>query len=131
MAPAATLRFDGFPGIPSGSAFLAAEGDPPGAARQLKELHPGSTVHSLPRGFLPLGASAPGAAPEASVCGYLYELRLVRRRGASVWIACWRRYPAGLGWQRRCGPMPLPRFLDRFLDAPSGPFNRSAGRAPA
>jgi hypothetical protein len=35
-----------------------------------------------------------------------------------VWIACWRRYPAGIGWQRRCGPMPLRTFLERFLDRP-------------
>ena len=127
MAPAATLRFDRFPGIPSGSVFLVADGEPAGTARQLAELHPGSTVLSLPREFLPLGACGPGSAPEAGICGYLYELRVVQRRGASVWIACWRRYPAGIGWQRRCGPMPLRRFLERFLDAPADRLNRSAG----
>lgn len=125
MAPAATLRFDGFPGIPPGSVFFAADGDPARAARQLVELHPGSTVQCLPRGFLPLGG--PGSAPEGLACGYLYELRVVRRRGASVWIACWRRYPAGIGWQRRCGPMTLRRFLGRFLDGSADRLNRSAG----
>ena len=29
-------------------------------------------------------------------------------------LSCWRRYPEALGWQRRCGPMPVAQFIHRF-----------------
>jgi len=31
-----------------------------------------------------------------------------------VGLQCWRYYPQGLGWQRRCGPMPLRAFIRHF-----------------
>ena len=118
MAPAATLHFHGFPCLPAGPVLLRADGDPAGAARRLAELNPGSTLRSLPRGFQPVAGSRGHAAVRPPSCLYRYEIRLHQRRRESVWIACWRRYPAGIGWQRRCGPMPLRTFLDRFLEGP-------------
>jgi hypothetical protein len=45
---------------------------------------------------------------------YRYLLCLPAGRPTSTRISCWRRYPDGLGWQRRCGPMPLGAFIQRF-----------------
>ena len=42
---------------------------------------------------------------------YRYLIQL-RPHGAA--LSCWRRYPEGIGWQRRCGPMPLAQFVRRF-----------------
>ena len=50
---------------------------------------------------------------------YRYLLRLVSPQSQRLSVACWRRYAGGLGWQRRCGPMPLERFLARFLEVPA------------
>ena len=50
---------------------------------------------------------------------YRYLLRLVSPQSQRLSVACWRRYSGGLGWQRRCGPMPLERFLARFLEVPA------------
>ena len=62
--------------------------------------------------FAPLPKLPPaGAGSAAGQAAYHYLIRL-RARGASV--SCWRRYGAGIGWQRRCGPMHLARFLRRF-----------------
>ena len=57
----------------------------------------------------PLGAAE--ANPASQQAHYRYLIRL-RQRGAQV--CCWRRYPEGIGWQRRCGPMPLELFVRRF-----------------
>jgi hypothetical protein len=57
----------------------------------------------------PLGAAE--ANPASHQASYRYLIRL-RQRGAQV--CCWRRYPEGVGWQRRCGPMPLELFVRRF-----------------
>ena len=51
------------------------------------------------------------ASPDAPAASYRYLLCLDRRGSR---ISCWRRYPEGLGWQRRCGPMPLAQFIRRF-----------------
>jgi hypothetical protein len=66
---------------------------------------------------LPTAAAGPAAAQAA----YRY---LIRLRGRGISVCCWRRYGAGIGWQRRCGPMHLGRFLERF-----GPGARSAALA--
>jgi hypothetical protein len=73
------------------------------AARSLDELH--QVFAPLP----PLGAAE--ANPAGDQACYRYLIRL-RARGAEV--CCWRRYPEGIGWQRRCGPMPLAQFVRRF-----------------
>ena len=45
---------------------------------------------------------------------YRYLLCLPPSRRDTIRVSCWRRYPEGLGWQRRCGPMPLAAFVERF-----------------
>ena len=79
---------------------LRSSGRPP---RSWQELH---------AVFLPL---APLPAPETlsplPAATYRYLICLDRRGGR---LSCWRRYPEGLGWQRRCGPMPLALFIRRF-----------------
>jgi hypothetical protein len=112
------LHFTGFPGLPPGPVLLGTDGDPAGAARRLADLHLDAGARSLPRNFLARGGCCGDPAVSAASCHYRYEIRLHQRRGQAVWIACWRRYPAGIGWQRRCGPMPLRTFLDRFLARP-------------
>ena len=57
----------------------------------------------------------PVPPPPAGQACYRY---LIRMRGRRVEVSCWRRYPAGIGWQRRCGPMPLEQFVRRFSGAP-------------
>lgn len=63
----------------------------------------------------PLPAAEPGASPEKKPAPvYRYLLCLPAARRDAIRISCWRRYPEGLGWQRRCGPMPLAAFVERF-----------------
>ncbi len=73
---------------------------------------PPSSWQELHAVFLPL---APLPAPETlsptAAATYRYLICLDRRGGR---LSCWRRYPEGLGWQRRCGPMPLALFIRRF-----------------
>lgn len=57
------------------------------------------------------GVEPPAEQPEPL---YRYLLCLPAIRRDSPRISCWRRYPQGLGWQRRCGPMPLDAFVERF-----------------
>ncbi|MCX5941022.1 MAG: hypothetical protein NTX18_08430 [Cyanobium sp. LacPavin_0818_WC50_MAG_67_9] len=57
----------------------------------------------------PLPAS--DTPPTTTGATYRYLICLHRRGNR---LSCWRRYPEGLGWQRRCGPMPLAHFIHRF-----------------
>lgn len=78
--------------------------------------HPGRLLWHL-LGALNEDQTAPTADSLATTgCHYRYLLRLVSPKSQRLSIACWRRYPGGLGWQRRCGPMTLQHFLARFLD---------------
>ena len=72
-------------------------------ARQLEELL--QVFEPLP----PLGSAE--ANPAGVQASYRYLIQL-RPHGAA--LSCWRRYPEGIGWQRRCGPMPLAQFVQRF-----------------
>ncbi|MFM7636191.1 MAG: hypothetical protein ACKO6F_08735 [Cyanobium sp.] len=45
---------------------------------------------------------------------YRYLICLPPGRRELPRVSCWRRYPEGVGWQRRCGPMPLAVFVQRF-----------------
>ena len=73
----------------------------------------------------PPGSAAPGISFD-----YRYLLRLVSPKSQRLSVACWRRYAGGLGWQRRCGPMPLERFLARFLAVPGMPVSPVAALIP-
>jgi hypothetical protein len=57
----------------------------------------------------PLGSAE--ANPAGVQASYRYLIQL-RSDGAA--LSCWRRYPEGIGWQRRCGPMPLAQFVRQF-----------------
>ena len=105
-----------------------ASGDRP--AKVLQHLSPLSPQGSTePVGFSeplvscgPLRSSGPlGATGAAIHLDYRYLLRLVSPQSQRLSVACWRRYAGGLGWQRRCGPMPLERFVARFLEMPAPP----------
>jgi len=73
----------------------------------------------------PLNAvSNAAAAPEPL---YRYLVCLPAQRSEAIRISCWRRYPEGLGWQRRCGPMPMAAFVRHFWAAPSGAAALSGG----
>jgi hypothetical protein len=89
-----------------------ASGDRP--AKLLDHLSPTS----------PLGSpTSLASAPPAIHLDYRYLLRLVSPKSQRLSVACWRRYAGGLGWQRRCGPMPLERFVARFLEVPAPPLS--------
>ena len=89
-----------------------ASGDRP--AKLLDHLSPPSPLASAD----PLASAAP-----AIHLDYRYLLRLVSPQSQRLSVACWRRYAGGLGWQRRCGPMPLERFVARFLEVPAPPLS--------
>jgi hypothetical protein len=72
-------------------------------ARQLDELL--QVFEPLPE----LGSAEANPAGDQASYRYLIQLR---PGGAA--LSCWRRYPEGIGWQRRCGPMPLAQFVRRF-----------------
>jgi len=56
-----------------------------------------------------------GAEPLPAVVGsQRYRLALGGRGRTALGVQCWRCYPQGLGWQRRCGPMALQAFIQHF-----------------
>ncbi|MEX0587929.1 MAG: hypothetical protein WD136_01615 [Cyanobium sp.] len=61
---------------------------------------------------------APETAPTTGAATYRYLICLDQRGSR---LSCWRRYPEGLGWQRRCGPMPLAQFTRRFSQRLTSP----------
>ena len=62
--------------------------------------------------FEPLRPLPSAEAPSTTAAATYRYLICLDRRGNR--LSCWRRYPEGLGWQRRCGPMPLAQFVRRF-----------------
>ena len=97
-----------------------ASGDRP--AKLLDHLSPTCADPLVSGG--PLGSSGPlSSAAPAIHLDYRYLLRLVSPQSQRLSVACWRRYAGGLGWQRRCGPMPLERFVARFLEVPAPPLS--------
>ena len=91
-----------------------ASGDRP--AKLLDHLGPTSPLGPAD----PLASANPLASAGPAIhLDYRYLLRLVSPQSQRLSVACWRRYAGGLGWQRRCGPMPLERFVARFLEVPA------------
>jgi len=79
----------------------------------------------------------PGGSPVAPLCTYRYRLVRGRKGRSTPLLQCWRRYRQPIGWQRRCGPLPLGHFLRHFAAHPlpawgthSSPAVRGAGRRP-
>jgi hypothetical protein len=88
----------------------------------------------------PLGHSRAWSEPLPGLAGsYHYRLGLGGRGRTAVGLQCWRYYPQGLGWQRRCGPMPLRAFIRHFAGRrtaclaggqPRGRFSLRSGEPP-
>lgn len=127
MSIAAVVTFSGFPGAPECHVVLAEEGYPAAVAHGFAsvKLQAGRPAAFLKDFLATQGRVVPqsGASgrpdPWAGSAAYHYRVRLVTRRTTPLMVDCWRRYPGGIGWQRRCGPMALERFLERFM--PKGP----------
>ena len=63
----------------------------------------------------PLAHPPAGPEPLLAVVGiHRYRLALGGRGRTALGVQCWRCYPQGLGWQRRCGPMALQAFIHHF-----------------
>ena len=63
----------------------------------------------------PLAHTPAAAEPLPAVVGsHRYRLALGGRGRTALGVQCWRCYPQGLGWQRRCGPMALQAFIHHF-----------------
>jgi len=101
-----------------------ASGDRPATLLRHLPTHAGLLASGQLASAAPLvSASSLVEAQPAIALDYRYLLRLVSPKSQRLSVACWRRYAGGLGWQRRCGPMPLERFVGRFLDVSSTPLS--------
>ncbi|MEB3104642.1 MAG: hypothetical protein VKN17_02540 [Cyanobacteriota bacterium] len=85
---------------------LRASGRPPHTWRELTAV------------FAPL-QPLPSMEPATTAAATYRYLICLDRCGNR--LSCWRRYPEGVGWQRRCGPMPLGRFIRRFSERLTSP----------
>ena len=112
------FTFAGFPEASARHLLLDHDGYPTGAAWRFAAAvqaapEPAaflSTFLSHQRGAEPL--ASPDLAADAD---FHYHVQLRRGGHHPLQVQCWRRYPRGIGWQRRCGPMSLECFLRRFL----------------
>jgi hypothetical protein len=69
----------------------------------------------------PLAHPPAGPEPLLAVVGiHRYRLALGGRGRTALGVQCWRCYPQGLGWQRRCGPMALQAFIHHFAGREAG-----------
>ena len=74
-----------------------------------------AALASGPPSWRPLRHPSGGAKPLPAVVGsHRYRLALGGRGRRGLGVQCWRCYPQGLGWQRRCGPMALREFIRHF-----------------
>ncbi len=153
----ALVEFRGFAALPAtGSTgalvvWIASGGSPQQmahwfAAALALDPSPGrfavSCLASVPS-WRPSAHPPAGAEPLPAVVGsHRYRLALGGRGRTALGVQCWRFYPQGFGWQRRCGPMALQAFIHHFggreagLGQPQRPFSLpseepSAARAPA
>ena len=117
MSSRAIYSFLGFPETPVRHLTLQHDGFPTGAAWRFAVA---ARSAADPSAFLASFVLSQPAA-EALACPerggdaeYRYHVQLRGRRSRHLLVQCWRRYPEGIGWQRRCGPMRLECFLRRF-----------------
>jgi hypothetical protein len=118
MATCAVYSFSGFTAEPERHLCLHHDGYPTGAAwRFAAAARAGASPAEFLQCFLATNPTAePLLAPEQSLAAeYRYRVELNGSRCLRLLVHCWRRYPGDIGWQRRCGPMPLERFVARFL----------------
>jgi hypothetical protein len=126
----ALVEFRGFAAlpstVPSGElvVWLASGGSPHQMAQWFAsalaldpspERFAASCLGSGAPSWRPLGHPPAGAEPLLAVVGsHRYRLALGGRGRTALGVQCWRCYPQGLGWQRRCGPMALQAFMHHF-----------------
>jgi hypothetical protein len=118
MATRALYSFSGFAGEPERHLVLPHDGYPTGAAwRFATAARAGGSPKDFLRSFLATNPSAEplATADQSDDAEYSYRVELSGSRCLRLQVHCWRRYPGEIGWQRRCGPMPLERFVARFL----------------
>ena len=154
----ALVEFRGFAALPttgpSGElvVWIASGGSPDQVAKWFAsalaldpspERFAASCLGSGAPSWRPLAHPPAGAEPLPAVVGsHRYRLALGGRGRTALGVQCWRCYPQGLGWQRRCGPMALQAFIHHFAGRQAGlgqPWRRfslrseepSGARAPA
>ena len=126
----ALLEFRGFAALPttgpSGElvVWIASGGSPHQVAHWFAaalaldpspERFAASCLGSGAPSWRPLAHPPAGVAPLPAVVGsHRYRLALGGRGRTALGVQCWRCYPQGLGWQRRCGPMALQAFIHHF-----------------
>ena len=118
MATRAVYSFIGFPGVPERHLYLHHDGYPTGAAwRFAAALRETADASSFLVAFMCTQQQAePLASPEqAADAEYRYRVQLLPGTDPHLEVQCWRRIPGGDSWIPRCGPMPLPAFIKRFL----------------
>ncbi|MEA5423565.1 hypothetical protein VB777_10260 [Synechococcus sp. CCY9202] len=132
LATRAVYTFARFPDAPVRHLILHHDGYPTGAAwRFAAALRQGGNASTFLAAFV---SSQPGAAPlagadQAADADYRYLLTLVGRHVPRLQVECWRRLPGATSWQRRCGPMLLATFIQRFL--PGDPLPMGSQPLPA
>ncbi len=126
----ALVEFRGFAALPTTGpcgelvVWLASGGSPQQVAQWFAsalaldpspERFAASCLGSGSPSWRPLAHSPAGAEPLPAVVGsHRYRLALGGRGRTALGVQCWRCYPQGLGWQRRCGPMALQAFIHHF-----------------
>ena len=131
----ALLEFRGFAAgqAPLPGVLLLGPGDPAVLAAWLaRALAEAPSSAGFPAACLRLAPApwrVPGGAGEAEQVAYRYRISCSRRAEGRLRLQCWRHYGEAIGWQRRCGPMALERFLAHRLEEPW--FGRTQARGSA
>lgn len=60
-------------------------------------------------------ADALTSSEQSADAEYRYQVQLLDSAEARLQVTCWCRLLGGTSWQRRCGPMALAVFIQRFL----------------
>ena len=110
--------------------LLIAAGDPDAVARWLAlAWRSAADPRDLARQALASIVVAWRPLTDAAQEEVRYRYRLVLGRRGGITLSCWRCHGPPIGWLRRCGPMPLERFLDHRL-AGSGLWSPQEDRRP-
>jgi hypothetical protein len=118
LATRAVYTFTGFPEAPVRHLYLHHDGYPTGAAWRFTEaLREAPEPDSFLVAFLSTQPNAePIQSPEFSAdAEYRYRVQLGPESPPRLQVQCWRRILGGGSWNRRCGPMPMAVFIQRFL----------------
>ena len=137
MATRAVYSFTGFSDPlheqPTRHFYLDHDGYPAGAAwRFITSLRHSGVAEGLLAAFRHTQPEAIELATlaEAADADYRYALRLWDGRHPSITVKCWRRHPATSSWHRRCGPLPLEAFIQRFAPGELAKTSELSGAGP-